>query len=72
MVPAFRDNGLGYMDTALVAETANTVATYMSASKLPAVDKMFTNQFVGAAKLTPAEWQAVEARVSKFQPGKRS
>jgi NitT/TauT family transport system substrate-binding protein len=72
MVPAFRDNGLGYMDTALVAETANTVATYMSASKLPAVDKMFTNQFVGAAKLTPAEWQAVEARVSKYQPGKRS
>ena len=29
MVPAFRDNGLGFMDPTLVATTANTVTTYM-------------------------------------------
>jgi NitT/TauT family transport system substrate-binding protein len=72
MVPAFRDNGLGHMDPALAAETANTVATYMGASKLPPVDKMFTNRFVGTEKLSAEEWQTVEARSLKYQPGKKS
>ena len=44
----------------------------MGASKLPALDTMFTNQFVGTEKLSAEEWQAVEARVSKYQPGKKS
>jgi hypothetical protein len=71
MVPAFRDNGLGFMDPALVAETANTVKTYMGVSNLPALDAMYTNQFVGAAKLSPEEWRAVEERSLKYLPSSK-
>jgi NitT/TauT family transport system substrate-binding protein len=71
MVPAFRDNGLGFMDPALVAQTAKTVETYMGGTKLPSVEKMFTNQFIGTAKLTPEEWQAVESRSAKFAPSSK-
>jgi len=73
MVPAFRDNGLGFMEPGLVAETAKTVEMYMGGTKLPAIDTMFTNKFIGAAKLSPDEWQAVEARSARYAPsGRRS
>jgi NitT/TauT family transport system substrate-binding protein len=71
MVPAFRDNGLGFMDPALVEQTANTVKTYMNVAKLPAVDSMFTNQFVGATKLSAEEWQTVEARSARYLPSSK-
>lgn len=71
MVPAFRNNGLGFMDPVLVAETAKTVETYMSGTKLPAVDKMFTNQFIGTAKLSADEWQAVETRSVRYAPSSK-
>lgn len=71
MVPAFRDNGLGFMEPMLVAETAKSVKTYMGVSNLPAPDAMYTNQFVGAAKLSPEEWQAVEARSLKYLPSSK-
>jgi NitT/TauT family transport system substrate-binding protein len=70
MVPAFRDSGLGFMDPTLVEQTANTVKTYMNVAKLPAVDSMFTNQFVGATKLSADEWRTVEARSAKYLPKK--
>jgi NitT/TauT family transport system substrate-binding protein len=63
-------NGLGYMDPALVATTANTVKTYMDVKNAPELDKLYTNQFVGSVKLTEAEWQAVEARSEKYIPRK--
>jgi NitT/TauT family transport system substrate-binding protein len=73
MVPAFRDNGLGFMDPALIEETAAVVERYMAVPKLPPVNKMFTNQFVGATKLSPEEWQTVATRSSKYLPsGKKS
>jgi NitT/TauT family transport system substrate-binding protein len=68
MVPAFKDKGLGYMEPALVEQTARTVETYMGIKNLPKVDTMFTNKFVGAAKLTDAEWKAVEERSRKYLP----
>jgi NitT/TauT family transport system substrate-binding protein len=71
MVPAFRDNGLGFMDPALVAETASTVKTYMGVSNLPAVDRLFSNEFLGGAKLSPDEWRAVEARTLKYLPSSK-
>ena len=68
MVPAFRDNGLGFMDPTLVATTASTVKSYMGVTSLPAVETMFTNQFIGSAKLTAQEWAEVEGRSSKYLP----
>ena len=51
-VPAFKKDGLGYMEPALVEQTARTVETYMGVKNLPKTDTMFTNKFVGSARLS--------------------
>ena len=64
---------LGYMDPDLVATTAKTVETYMGVKNAAAdCDKLFTNKFVGAVKLTEAEWAEVEKRSEKYLPRKSS
>jgi NitT/TauT family transport system substrate-binding protein len=68
MVPAFKQNGLGYMDPALVEQTANTVSTYMGVKSMPKLDAMYTNKFVGSVKLTDAEWKTTEERSQKYLP----
>jgi NitT/TauT family transport system substrate-binding protein len=72
VVPAVRQNGLGFMDPDLVATTAKTVETYMGVTNLPPISTLFTNKFVGAAKLTEAEWAEVEKRSEKYLPRKSS
>lgn len=72
VVPAARQNGLGYMDPELVATTAKTVETYMGVANAPPTPTLFTNKFVGAAKLTEAEWAEVEKRSEKYLPRKSS
>ncbi|MGZ3309145.1 MAG: ABC transporter substrate-binding protein [Xanthobacteraceae bacterium] len=67
-VPAFKNNGLGYMEPALVEQTARTVETYMGVKNLPKTDTMFTNKFVGSARLTDAEWKSIEERSAKYLP----
>jgi NitT/TauT family transport system substrate-binding protein len=68
LVPSVKANGLGFMDPELVATTGRTVATYMGVKTLPPAEKMFTNQFVGAVKLSDGEWDAVEKRAAKYLP----
>ncbi len=70
VVESVKLNGLGYMDPALVATTANTVKTYMDVKNAPELEKLYTNQFVGSVKLSEAEWQTVEARSEKYIPRK--
>jgi NitT/TauT family transport system substrate-binding protein len=72
MVPAFKDKGLGYMDPALVEQTAESVKHYMGVKSMPKTDALYTNQFVAGAKLTDAEWKTVEERSKKFLPKKAS
>jgi NitT/TauT family transport system substrate-binding protein len=68
MVPEFKEKGLGYMDPGLVAQTAKTVVDYMAIKNLPAVDTLFTNKFVGSAKLTDQEWSEVKTRSAQYHP----
>jgi NitT/TauT family transport system substrate-binding protein len=72
VVPAVRQNGLGFMDPDLVATTAKTVETYMGVTNVPPTSTLFTNKFVGAAKLTEQEWAEVEKRSEKYLPRKSS
>jgi NitT/TauT family transport system substrate-binding protein len=72
MVPEFKENGLGYMDPGLVAQTAKTVTDYMGVRNLPAVDSMFTNKFVGSTKLTDQEWSEVESRSVQYRPSAKN
>ena len=67
-VPAFKTNGLGFMDPDLVGVTRQSVETYMDIKTVPPVDKLYTNQFVGSVKLSDAEWTAVEQRVRGTLP----
>jgi NitT/TauT family transport system substrate-binding protein len=72
VVPAVRQHGLGYMDPELVATTAKTVETYMAAKNVPPTETLFTNKFVGPAKLTEPEWVEVEKRSEKYLPRRSS
>jgi NitT/TauT family transport system substrate-binding protein len=72
MVPAFQHNGLGFMEPDLVAQTASTVSSYMGATKLPSTDNLFTNQFIGSAKLSDQEWAEVNTRSAKYLPPKET
>jgi hypothetical protein len=71
VVPPVKKNGLGFMDPELVATTAKTVETYMGVKNLPAVDKLYTNKFVGSVKLSDAEWKTLEERSAKYLPSYR-
>jgi len=68
MVPAFKQDGLGYMEPTLVQQTAETVATYMGVKSLPKTDTMYTNKFVGTVRLSDAEWKTTEERSKKYLP----
>jgi NitT/TauT family transport system substrate-binding protein len=68
MVPAFKEHGLGYMEPGLIEQTAQSVVTYMGVKTLPATASMFTNEFVGTARLTDAEWRSTEERSRKYLP----
>jgi len=71
MAPAVKQNGLGYMAPELVDQTAKTVADYMGIKRLPAVETLFTNKFVGSVKLTDQEWSEVQTRSAQYHPAKR-
>jgi len=43
----------------------------MGIKNIPPAKELYTNQFVGSVKLTPAEWAAVEQRVKKELPSMR-
>jgi NitT/TauT family transport system substrate-binding protein len=70
MVPAFKQHGLGFMEPSLVEQTAQSVITYMGVKTLPKTASMFTNTFVGAARLTDSEWKSVEERSKKYLAGR--
>jgi hypothetical protein len=40
----------------------------MGVKNLPKTDTMFTNKFVGSARLTDAEWKSVDERSAKYLP----
>jgi NitT/TauT family transport system substrate-binding protein len=72
MVPAFKNEGLGYMDPELVAQTSESVQHYMGVKSMPKVDTLYTNKFLGGTKLTDAEWKSVEERSKKYELKKPS
>jgi NitT/TauT family transport system substrate-binding protein len=71
LVPSFKSHGLGFIDPELVAETRQSVITYMDIKTVPPADRLFTNRFVGNVTLSDAEWHAVEQRVRASLPSLR-
>jgi hypothetical protein len=42
----------------------------MGVKNMPPAEKMFTNKFIGSAKLSKEEWATVEARAKKYSPSR--
>jgi NitT/TauT family transport system substrate-binding protein len=51
-----RANGLGWHDEAKMKHTLEIGSSYLSLPSNPALNSLYTNQFVGSVKLTDAEW----------------
>ena len=68
MVPSFKDKGLGYMDPASIAATADTVTKYMGVRGMPELSQLYSNKFVGSVKLSDQEWSDVSGRSEKYVP----
>jgi NitT/TauT family transport system substrate-binding protein len=51
-----RSNGLGWHDESKMKHTLEVGSSYLNLPTTPALNALYTNQFVGAVKLTDAEW----------------
>lgn len=68
--PAVEKNGLGWMDAEDQSRTREVVIKYMKAINVPAVGKLFTNQFAGRIKLAPEDWAKAKAWAAPYDPSK--
>jgi ABC-type nitrate/sulfonate/bicarbonate transport system substrate-binding protein len=69
LVPEVEKNGFGWADPAKVKTMAETILKYgvSGDAKMPNLDELFTNQFVGKLRLTEAETAAVRRSVEPFR-----
>ncbi|MBI3075601.1 MAG: ABC transporter substrate-binding protein [Deltaproteobacteria bacterium] len=70
IVPEVERNGLGWMDPEMVKVTVENVVRYMGLKEAPPLEKIYTNQFAGTIKLTPAQWRQVQQNVARYIPRK--
>lgn len=69
LTEAVRVHGLGWHDPKKVKFTLDVVNANLKLAKVPALDAIYTNQFVGNIKLTDAEWQRAHAMVKDYLLG---
>jgi NitT/TauT family transport system substrate-binding protein len=63
-----KEKGLGMADPAAMKEMAELTQKYVvkSDAPIPAMDKLYTNQFVGKVTLSAAEWQSATSAFKDF------
>lgn len=66
--PYVEKNGIGWMERSLVKDSVDRVVKYMGAAPIKNIDSIYTNQFIGGEKLTPAQWKKVRDRSKRFLP----
>ena len=65
--PTVKAHGLGFMDPAAFKDmTELTIKYIVKDGKMPALESLYTNQFVGKIKLTDAEWKSAMTASSDF------
>ncbi|TXL79601.1 ABC transporter substrate-binding protein [Vineibacter terrae] len=67
--PEAQDNSLGYTDMAKIKGMVDLVMDYAvdkGKAKRPDEQALFTNKFVGAIRLSPAQWETVKRKTSEF------
>jgi NitT/TauT family transport system substrate-binding protein len=66
LAPYLEQNGLGYMENKLVAATQDKIVKYLGVKAEQDPSALYTNQFAGRVKLTPAEWKTVQESVKEY------
>jgi NitT/TauT family transport system substrate-binding protein len=68
LVDEVRQNGLGWVDPARMAELNDLVATHLSSkdTRKPDLEQIFTNRFAGRMRLTPEQWSDAMKRREEF------
>ena len=66
LAPYLEQQGLGYMDDKLVAATQDKIVKYLGVKAAQEPSALYTNQFAGKVKLTPAQWKTVEEGVKEY------
>jgi NitT/TauT family transport system substrate-binding protein len=68
LVPEVKEHGFGWADAAKVSAMANLVVKYGAGegSAKPDLSTLFTNQFAGKVKFTPADLASAEANAAPF------
>ena len=61
-------HGLGWHDPEAVKSQIDLVMNYVAdkSDKRPAPERVYTNRFIGAAKLTDAQWSTAEKRYAQY------
>ena len=69
-VPDAKNHGLGWTDTARLAQTAELVLRYQAdpGTKVPDMARIFTNAHAGRITLSDAEWATAEANTAFIKP----
>lgn len=69
LVPEVESNGFGWADPAKIRSQAELILKFAVSgdAKMPELDRLFTNQFVGKLKLTPAELAAARKNAEPFR-----
>lgn len=66
LVDTVKEKGLGWMEREVVESTIDLISTHVGLEKKPPADRVFTNRFAGAVKLTPDEWEQAMANHRKY------
>ena len=62
-----KEKGLGYLDPAAIKDMTELTLKYVvKDGKMPVIDSLYTNQFVGKIKLSDSEIQSAQAAVHDF------
>lgn len=65
--PEAMEHGLGHTDLAVAERMIDTVMQYsVEGGTRPSAATLYSNRFAGRVRLSPAEWEAVRARVAPF------
>ncbi|MBY6092858.1 ABC transporter substrate-binding protein [Maritimibacter alkaliphilus] len=69
LVPEVQENGIGFMSADKYVGMWNLAQEYVikEGTPAPAADKLMVNDFVGKQTYTPAEWEALNARLETYK-----
>ena len=64
--PFVEKHGIGWMEPSLVNDSVDKIVRYMGAAPIKDIKGLYTNEFIGKERLTPAQWKKVRAWSRRF------